>query len=451
MVPIYLHGVNYTHLDQFHLSSSISSYRFNILSQLCVDYPYLLQAEDYQSLLKLLTDFKPTIQYASHMKYFIRLAQVMLSKEKELKKSSSEIMESFCTEQWHKLMDISFKQAVIDKIQAENFDLMRVLIENHVIVSHEFIRTIVSDVTKMSSIKKSNHSIRLLISVLRNVNTDMIEDNEKLKIEVIRWLSSNLKLTELKRVIENTNTLDKQLVAQLYVLCALSRQTSTIDINSNSLLYDLADEPDALEHTLYISELIQNLQYLMLSKFIVRDSEFSKSQQPRAIHDLPARSELKMFLNEAIFKEIELAIHDVVTENVIESFNNIASSLETSTNILNCLVDHEAIDADHFRKYLQKSIFLKISQLNFTVSNFPNSLNVDDNLNEANEVVELLLTIYHDKYHPIIVTNIFIPQNNASVINWLLKQVRPPRRDESLVMMPLKSAAQMEFQGNTID
>ncbi|XP_031619505.1 serine/threonine-protein kinase ATM [Contarinia nasturtii] len=429
---------------------------FAILSQMLVDFPHVLQAEDYQPLLKLLYDFKPTIQHSLHMKHYIRIVDVMLRKEHELKKGSTLIRDSYCVEYWRNIMTLSFKHAATDKMQLENLDLMRILIENDVIVSYNFIKDVISEVTKMSNIKKSNSSIKLLISILGNVNTDMIHGITNLKIAVIKWLSSKIKLSELKKVIENNNRFDDHLIADLYVLCVLSRQENGNN-KSHKLDTDVMQEDaDAFDHDLFIADIVKNLQYRMLSKLIVTDTIHANEKPVTpTINELPEKNDVKAFVNDTIFVELEKAIHDTdgpsenstsPDDNSLDCFHNIASSLAININILNTLVGYESIDSDFFRKFLTKRIFFKIGQLNVIVEKFDASLNIDQNPNEVNEIVDGLLSIWHDKYHPIIEHNMFIVSNSIHIINWLKVQLKPSLHDESLVLTPIQKISQLSFE-----
>lgn len=429
--------------------------RFAILSQLLVDFPHLLKAEDYQPLLKLLKDFKPTIQHALQMKHFIQIVDVMLSKEQELKTGTILIQESFCTEHWHQIMELSFKQAATDKIQLENLELIRIMVENKVIVSHDFIKEMISEVTKMSHIKRSNHSINLLISVLRNVNIDVIENSTNLKIAIIKWLSCKVKLTELKKAIESNNLIDKQLISELYVLCVLSRQENTNKRNYSMETSVVPNDADVLEHSTFIAEMVQNLQYRMLSKLIVSNNCKSiENDETHSIEILPNKNNVKASINETIFVELENAIYDEnsddnisnTSERTLENFHSILASLVTYVNILNALVDNESIDSDSFYKFLTKRIFVKIGQLNSIIKSASNSFNIDRNANDVNEIVEGLLTLWHDKYHPIVSENMFIVANNIPIIDWLIEQLRSSIREDSLILAPIQTIDQLRFE-----
>lgn len=422
--------------------------RFAILSQLIVDFPHVLQVNDYQALLDLLLEYKSTIQHPLHMEYFIRMAAMMLRKEHELQQSSN----SFCVERWHKIMELSFKQAETDKTQLENVDLMRVLIDNKVIVSHNFVKNIIIAIAKTQTIRKSNSSIRLLMSVLQNVNVDMIDDISNLKKAIIHWLTAKIKLSELRKVIENNNTIEKRLVAELSVLCALSRQESTRDkmIDQSIVTEVHHDDSEINEHMSFIDELVQCLQYRMLSKLVVNHTKHSKWQSAVGIEKLPEPNEVKASLNESINAELEKAIGDANSaddiENSIESFNSICTSLATNVNILNSRVGYESIDGDNFLKFLTKRILFSIGKLNGIIKNVGSSYRIESNPNDVNGIVDNLLDIWHIKYHPIVTENIFVVKNSASIITWLKAQLIETRRPASILMAPLKGANQLEFE-----
>lgn len=427
--------------------------RFAVMSQLMVDFPHLLQTEDYQPLLQLLIDIKPTIQHSLVMKCFTRIAKVMLSKEPEPKRNDTLITDTLSADKWHEILELSFKQAETDNTQLENVDFMRVLVENKVIVSHEFVKNLITAVAKTQTIKKSNNSIRLLISVLENVNTDMIDGIKDLKVAIIQWLSTKIKLSDLKKVIENNNTTDKQLVSILCVLCTLSRHSATYnkeshaDIDNGDQNY-LDSDSDAHEHEMFVAQLMQSLQYRMMSKLIVSDAvQVRVLSITNAIEELPDRHNVKASMDERIYSELEMSVQDSNnSDNSIESFNNICASLVTNVNILNSLVGYEAIDHEKFSKLITQGIFIKIEQLNTIVATFGNTFRIDRNAMDVNEIVDNLISIWHENYHPIILENLFIVKSNLWIIKWLEMQLKPIKHPKSIVLQPLKKASQLSFE-----
>lgn len=423
------------------------------MSQLLIDFPHVLQADDYQQLLQLLANFKPIIQYSQQLKCFNRIVHVMLNKQTDLIMNSTLIMESFCTQRWHEIMELSLKQAETDKNQLENIELLRILIDNKVIVSNEFIKNIIVAVVKTQTIKKSSSSIQLLISVLQNGTTDMVDDIQNLKKLIIHWLSSKIQLNQLKRVIENTNPIDKRLMSELYVRCVLSRKdNSNKTIQTNLAAIELnADDTDNVvhEYEMVISEIVQNLQYRMISKLIASDIVKTVNvNHSNFIEKLPEQNDLKAVLNGNIFDDLELALNDSNTSNdiSIENFTNICASLSTNVNILNSLISYESIDGETFLKFLDKRIFIKIQQLNLIVgvNEFSNSYTMNRNANDVNEIVDGLISIWHDKYHPVIAENLFFVESCNHVIKWLQSLSKPSPRCQSLILSP--KASKLSFE-----
>lgn len=424
--------------------------RFAVLSQLLDEFPNVLKAEDYQPLLKLLADYRQTIKYSHQMKHFVRVVHAMQSKEQELKANSTQIIQSFCIEHWYKIMQLSFKHAAADKMQPENLDLMRVLIENKVIVSLDFIKEVISEITNISNIRKTNSSISLLISIFRNVNTDMIGGINNLKIAIIKWLNSKAKLRELLKTLENSDVLDKQLVSELYVVCVLSRHDTT---NNNHHKFEenenFQDGPEVLEHEIFVKDLVKNLQYRMMSRLIVTDTlSMINQHKENFIESLPEKNNVKAYLNETIFAELDKEINDnsnILNENPLENFQSISLSLATNVNILNALVGYESIDCDTFRSFLNKRIFFKMNQLNSIVQSFKES-GVLDTPNDVNDVVENLLGIWHDNYQPIITENMFIAAHSKAIIDWLKAELKASKKCESIVLEPLKSVRELKWE-----
>lgn len=402
-------------------------------------FPHLLEADDYQPMLKLLADYQSTIQHPQQMKPFIKIVKIMLNEEAKLKAmASSPITESFCTEHWRKIMEFAFKQAATDKIQAENLNLIGELVERQ--VSNDFIKTMIIDI--MSNIRKSNHSIALLISIFRGVNVDVLDGIQELKISIINWLSTKVNAAELKRVIADDSSLDKRLVAELYVLCILSRQGESIEFVKRKSNMN-ADQD---EYRSMIQDLERNLEYRTLSNLIVND--LKKSTTVQNLNKLPERNEIKAVINESMNAQMEAALHsdDNFGSDNNSDFNLICSSLATYVNILNCFLEYETMDKDALNSSnMKKRISIRIGQLNEIVGRFANSLNVERHANDVNEIVDQLLMIWNDRFHPAVAEIIFT-SNNEAIINWLLRQLKSSRLPSSLVMMPFKALNELEFE-----
>lgn len=426
---------------------------FAILSELLVSFPHLLGTDDYQPLLKQLSDYQSTIFDASDMKSFNKIVQTMLDAEAKLiAVPLTPIRSSFCTENWHKIMEFAFKQAATDKCQNENLDLIGILVTHGgIIVSYDFIRTIITDITKMTSIRKSNDSIGLLINIFRSINVDLINGIHDIKMSVITWLSTRIAATELKKIITSVNGLNKKLIAELYVLCILSRhgqsntfvQKFAIQKNNNATIQN--------EYRSEVHEIEKNLQYRALTKLIVVDLKNTSDQYKPKHQNLPKRNEVKAIINETFNAKMEESLHSddsaaSSSDNQMENFIFICKSLQMYVNVLNCLIEYEAMDAETLNTTnLKKRILIRIAQLNDIVTKFDNRMNFRQNPEDVNEIVSRLLNVWNDDNH-LAVANIIYTQKNDSIICWLLKQLTPSKCPASRVMVTLRHENEMEFQ-----
>lgn len=433
---------------------------FAILSELLVSFPHLLGIDDYQPLLKLLADYQSTIRDASDMISFSKIITTMLDAEvKLIAVPSSPIRSSFCTEYWHKIIEFAFKQAATDKIQNENLQLMGILVTHGVIVSYDFIKTIITDITKMTRIRKSNDSIGLLINIFRSINVDLINGIDDIKMSVITWLSTRIVATELKRVINSGVDMDDKLIAELYVLCILSRQGQSntfvkkFDNQKNNAQTVNASTMTPDEYRSEIREFEKNIQYGALSKLIVCDLKNDLDQNKRKhIRFLPDRSKVKAIINETFNAKMEesLLSNDSATgsedNNHLENFLFVCKSLQMYVNVLNCLIEYEAMDTEALNtSNLKKRMLIRIAQLNDIFAKFDNRINFRQSPEDVNEIVDRLLEIWNDDNH-LAVANIIYTQKNDSIISWYLKQLIPSQSAASLVMTTLKHENEMEFQ-----
>lgn len=417
---------------------------FVIMSEMLSKFPHLLDVDDYQPLLNLLSEYQPNIQHSIQMKAFNQIVRTMLSVESKLKAApSSPITDQFCVQHWNKIMEFAFKQAETDKNQAENLDLIGIFAEYHTIGSHEFIKTVITDITKLSNIRKSNNSIALLISIYRNINTEAIDGINDLKINTIAWLSSKVSATDLKRLLNNNNCLDKRLIAELYAICSLCRTGDGNEFVKKNFKNQKNDIQD--EYRTMILDLEKGLHYRTLLNLIVVDLKKNPSEHSTDTK-LPARNKLKANINEAINAKMEESLHsDDNFGNSIEDFNIICSSLATYANILNFFIEYEAIDEDSLNaSNLKKRIPIRMHQLNKIVEQFSSSLNAEREPNDVNEIVEHLLSVWNNGFHSV-VNEIIFSWDNKAIIEWLKRQLNSSSRVPSLIMTPFKHANEMDF------
>lgn len=422
---------------------------FAVMAQMLSDFSSLLAAEDYLPLVKMLSDYQATIQYPIQIDSFIRITKTMLSNESALKENSA-IISGFShriTEYWHKIMKFSFKQAATNKMQSNNLNLVRTLIENKVFVSHEFIKSIINDMVKTSSVKKSNDSIGLLISIMRNVNVNLVEGIVELKIEIINWMSCNVKASELKKVIQNDSELDKTLIAELYVLCIISKPTEKIIIHTPKA-QQYPENKDDYEFEKLLRDLEMCLNYQTLIKLVaIENQEETKSKQFKNIDVLPNTDEIDVIINDRTNDALETSLNsdDNVGsfQNPLDEINAISTSLITYVGILNQLVLHKVFDVDGFEKSnIKKRILVQMGRFN-DIFGHSNTNKITD-MNDVNEIVNNLLQIWNDSLHPIVTLLVFKPTHTNLVIKWLTKRLsNESHKPTSVCLEPLRSAAKL--------
>lgn len=413
-----------------------------ILSQLLFDYPTLLQIDDYQPLLKLLTDFQPTIQFSVQANIFNALVSTLLSKETDLKTKSSMISATFCSDHWFKIMQLAFKNSATNNTTTQvNLKLLQILINNKITISHEFLATIIREILS-NSIKKSNLSLELLISIFRNVNTDLFENAHEIKTALINWLSPKVKASELKRVIANDEKLDLRLISELNVLCVLSKMEMITKSMTKSI-----KESDCDDFTATIQHLEHHFSYLVLNKLIVIDGLTENTDHLTAtnLFALPATDSIKAVFNETFYADLEKILNPddncPSTANVTDDFMIVSSSLGTYVNVLNQFLAYQSMDTDKYKKsFLTKRILLKIEHLNLIVERF-GKLDQSD----VSDILEKLELIWNENLHPILRQHVFEPNYNKTLIKWLTSQLSSRPRANSTTLCVLKSINEMPF------
>lgn len=415
-----------------------------ILAQLLQDNPLLLTAEDFQPLLKLLIDFQPNVQYAVQIRIFTNIAKVLLARENDLKGHIT-MQEAFLTEHWNKMIDLSFhNSATNNTISSENLILLKILIDFKKTLSNDFLETILNAILS-NSIKKSNISIDLMISIFRGVNTDLLKNAQTIKIGIINWLSSRVNAIDLKKLLENDGKLDLNLVGELYALCVLSKAEKL----DNHRTVTSPNYNDADEFSTYIKELELNLQYQSVRKLLAIECNNKNKieNQSSAEEKLPDNNSTQTVINETYLQELEkmLSLDDEfkITENCFEDFMIVANSLATYLNVLNHFLKYKSMDDDYYSKsFLKKRILIKVEHLNMIAERF---LSMKQESKDVFDILEKLLLIFDKNLLPILRNYVLNQPFNLMLIKWLTKQLTNRSKSNSKYIRVLKNENELEF------
>lgn len=408
--------------------------------------PALLERDELRAVQRLLVQYQKTIQHTLTMKPFIDGVRCILDRNVELA-SNAETVETAETnagpEYWHEIMETAKKHAVIDKLQEDNLRLISVFVAHKFIHSHAFVEDIIGEIVERCNIKKSNHSIGLLITIMRNVNMDLLTSARSIKVNVIKWLSSKVRTTDLKKVIGNDCSMQTSLIAELYVLCILSRSTEEPAKNVPPNRFN----SDQCDHQRIIDDLKETLQYRVMSNLIVSDSlEINDQKCDMADATLPDGNAVQAIIDEGINNELEtsLGMDDSIesSSHSSDQFNDVAKSLAIYAHILNVCVRQRSMTVDHFEKSnLKKRVGIKSQQLN----NIVGQMHGRSNEHDASEMIDQMLDIWHESYHPVVAQVIYDLPLLQHIIGWLTKQMVPIRRQNSRFMVPLHDASHLEF------
>lgn len=392
-----------------------------ILSKLMIEYTNLIQIEDFQPLLQMLSDLQPKVKYSVQGKVFNDLVRVMVIAESDLKAKGTGILESFCTEHWHRIMQMALKNCATSNETAEqNVHLLQIMIENGYIVSYAFIETIAKEISS-NTMKKSTATIRLLIAIFQHVNMDLLTSGDEIKAAVINWLSPKIAASELKRVIGNEENIDIALIAELYVLCVLSKTDKL-----SKLSFEYTEPTSTYENTFdaIIDNLKQQFSYQYFDRLMAVNcsQEIERQSKHQNSPVLPEAKTIDVVLSEKLYSELEKSLNPddnfQSSTNTLDDFAIIASSLTTYINILNQFFACNAFDYVRYEKsFLYKRIAIKIGQLNTVLEGLVNCEEKD-----KFDVVEKLGEIWKFGLHPLLEQLIFERDCNSKLVEWLAQQ-----------------------------
>lgn len=395
-----------------------------ILSKLLIDYPNLIQHEDYQPMLQILSDLQPKIKYSNQAEVFNDLVRIMVAEESGLKVKGNNISNSFCSDRWHRIMQMALKNcATSNQIAEYNVQLLQIMIENGYIVSYAFIETIVKELSS-NTIKKTTSGVRLMIAIFQSVNMDLLTSGEEIKASVIKWLSPKIDASELKRVIGNEENIEVALIAELYVLCVLSKTDKSSKL---SFEHTEPTQNDENSFDTIIEKLKRQFSYQFFDKLMAVDCsrEIDRLSMRKIGSVLPEPKPIDVVFSENLYSELEKSLNPddsfQPSPNAMDDFAIIASSLTTYIHILNQFLAYNAFDQSKYEKsFLYKRIAIKIEQVNTIMDRL-----VDCDEKDRFDIVEKMNSIWKFGLHPMLEQLVFERDCNSRLIDWLAQQLQP--------------------------
>lgn len=138
IMPIFFSFSLLIELDNFQIIHTFFSLRLQIATQLISKYPANLPNSELSPLLMTLYQLLPHQRRGERTPYVLRcLMEIALCQGKKSNLESSQ--KSDLLKLWIKIWSITFRSISSEQIQAENFGLLRAIIQGHLVeVDREF-------------------------------------------------------------------------------------------------------------------------------------------------------------------------------------------------------------------------------------------------------------------------------------------------------------------------
>lgn len=404
-----------------------------ILADLMATYPSSLEAPDFQPLLHMLHQFQLVIQYPVEVEILGRLVDILLRVEAQLGANSDRIDRAFCDDLWYKIAQNAFRTTSAT-LQQGNVDLMRRLVVHKRCLPDTFLTTVLRTFLS-DAIRRSNAAVRLLIAILRHNNIDALDqaDVKEMRYATLAWLHRQ------KIVLVNTERIEPMLVAELTVLCVLTK----IDATVVERLDAAESEAVALaggDFATFLLELKSNLLFKSLRKLIIVNRVDGAQQSATSsvqFHPLPQANNLLSVIDDQHFERLfEILNPDREIPEQQDSlipFNAVTSTLILYLHLLDRLIAYAALDRERLDKtFLAKKCTFKLEQLEMCLAKFSqhHSFSVKDTM----DVLERLRAIFETPLHPMLV-GMMRSRELVELIGWLRRWLGGRQRDSQSVIL----------------
>ncbi|XP_055591909.1 serine/threonine-protein kinase ATM isoform X2 [Uranotaenia lowii] len=397
-----------------------------ILAAIIQRCPALLEVEDYQPLLNLLSSMQPKLHLSSQLKAF----HICCSKLLELEKTdnfikSSMIDSKFCVNLWHKITETAFRSSTSSsKTAAENHLILQLLISNRKFPSIAFI-TGVLNAFHSYSIDRTNANVETIRVILQTIPLDALGDVLEIVEKLFNYLFPKSRDVQTKGILHNRERLDARLVADIVVLCAVTKheEKHKNEHDKDSSLYLGNDK--YIESNAEFSELEDNILLKALEKLIVVNKKHISENTNLTYYNIHE----KHF--EMLCAALNFEKHILPVENdcLFKGLINIIGDVELYIYILNLLLTHKALNSASFEKCLiTKKITFKFQEMELGFERLK-SLSTA----EMNEMAVRLRSIFEGPHHECI-TQVLKGTNFSNLFQWIFNHARMlPNQDSRYV------------------
>lgn len=418
-----------------------------ILAELLTAYPSSLEAADFQPLLHMLHQFQLAIQYPVEVEILGQLTDILLRAEAQLVSTSDRIDAAFCDDLWYKIAQTAFRTTSA-KLQQANVDLMRLLVVHKRCLPDIFLTTVLRTFLS-EAIRRSNAAVRLLIAIWRHNNIDALDqaDSKEMRYDTMAWLHRQ------KISLVNTERIDPVLVAELTVLCVLTKIDATVVERLDVADSELSVAVIGRDFTTFLRDLKRNLLLKSLRKLIIAQRIHGAHNSPSLRFGvLPQANNLLSVIDEQHFEHLfeilnpdrEIPEH----QDSLIPFNAVTGTLILYLHLLDRLIAYAALDRERLDKtFLAKKCTFKLEQLEMCVAKFRqnHSFGVKDTM----DVLDRLRAIFETPLHPMLVA-MMRSRELAELIAWLRRWLGERQRNSRAVFLrtvdQLNDANQLRYE-----
>lgn len=416
-----------------------------ILTEIIKRCPEVLGEDDYQPLLNLLSVVQPKLSQHPQLEALRSCCSALLRFEKSDAFVKSTIINSeFCLEQWHKIIEGSFRCCTSNNKSASDHHLiLQLLISNHKYPSIAFLSGILQAFYTYS-IERTNTNVGTIQTILNVVPLEAIGNVQEVVEKLLNYIFPKTRETLAKGILHNKEMLDMRLLAKISVLCSVTKHHKGNDD-------DLTDEVEGSFHipeNKYeeVDETIRKIEEDILLKsaeklLVVR----SIQQKSSETLDTDVFYNIHEHNFEMLCTSLNFEKHTLPAENdaLGKGLNNIIGDVELYLAILNDLLQHNALGRDSFEKCLiTKKITFKVQEMEMGFDRLRTLTPV-----ELGEMSSRLLTIFQGPYDERI-NEMLKASNFTSMLKWMFKNIRTAPERNSKTIEALKASDLNREQSN---
>ncbi|XP_058819589.1 serine/threonine-protein kinase ATM [Topomyia yanbarensis] len=414
-------------MDLIEADSSQPDWRWLILLAEIVDRcPVVLEEDDYQPLLHMLSRIQPKLQFPSQLKAFRLCCKALVNFEKEdIFKASTIISSTYCNELWHKITECSFRCSTSNnKSAADNHLILQLLITSRKYPSVAFLNSVLQAFYAYS-IDRTNINVTTIRTILETVPLEVFGAIQETVEKLFNYMFPKSRETQAKGILHNKERLDVELVASISVNCTVTKHAQSSMGSITTPAKNAETRRKYLEPDEHIRMVEENILLKRIEKLLLLENATSQSDLTGNMHHVTYNIHEKNF--ELLCTAINFEKNSLPAESdaVFEGLINIIYDIELYLKILNDLLLHSAMNKDAFEKCsLTKKITFKIQEIELGFGRLKGLTAV-----ELNELSSHLLSIFRGPYHSHIKQQLKT-SNFTSMFDWIFKNAKSrPERD----------------------